>query len=176
MQNILHVGWTADSFTNWLTQQAVNIPTKIANLGASAISTPKNLANSLSNTTLDLIGEFYSAKLLPSIEGGQNTGDVNFGAKNNNFRFRCMRIKEEYLRIVDNYFSRYGYKINRIKVPNVTGRRNFNYVEIGQSDEMLVGNVPFKFMQELNNTCRKGVTIWHNHANIGNYNVQNDII
>lgn len=70
----------------------------------------------------------------------------------------------------------FGYKINRIKVPNITGRRNFNYVEIGQSDEMLVGNVPFKFMQELNNTCRKGVTIWHNHTNIGNYNVQNDII
>lgn len=41
---------------------------------------------------------------------------------------------------------------------------------------MLTGNVPFKFMEELNSACRKGVTIWHNHSNIGNYNVQNDII
>lgn len=70
----------------------------------------------------------------------------------------------------------FGYKINRIKTPNITGRRNFNFIEIGQNDEMLVGNVPFKFMQELNNACRKGVTIWHNHENIGNFNIENDII
>ena len=27
-------GWTADSFTNWLTQQAVNLPTKLVGTGA----------------------------------------------------------------------------------------------------------------------------------------------
>jgi len=30
-------------------------------------------------------------------------------------------------------------------------------------------------MEEINNACRKGVTIWHNHANIGNYNLSNNI-
>lgn len=29
-----------------------------------------------------------------------------------------------------------GYKINRIKTPNITGRLNFNYVEIGQNEEI----------------------------------------
>ena len=31
-------------------------------------------------------------------------------------------------------------------------------------------------MSEINNACRKGVTIWHNHDNVGNYSLDNSII
>lgn len=178
MENIQLAGWTADSFTNWLTQQAVNIPSKITSslISARTASTPMQAGVSISGNVLSMIGEFYSAKLMPSIEGGQNTGDVNFAAQNNTFRYRCMRIKKEYLQIVDDYFSRFGYKINRIKTPNITGRLNFNYVEIGQSDEIGYGDVPTKFMEEINRIARKGVTIWHNHTNLGDYTVTNTIV
>ena len=120
--------------------------------------------------------EFYSASLLPQKVGGSNAGDVNFSSNNVCYKLVRMHPKLEYLQMIDDWFTRFGYKIERVKVPNVTGRRNFNYVEVGNSDEMLSGNVPHKYMQELNNACRKGVTIWHNHENLGNYNVQNDIL
>lgn len=173
--NILLAGWTADSFTNWLTQQAVNIPTKVANM-VTSFRNPVQTGMTISGNILSTIGEFYSAKLMPSIEGGQNTGDVNFAAQNNTFRYRCMRIKKEYLEIVDNYFTRFGYKINRIKTPNITGRLNFNYVEIGQNDDIGYGDVPQKYMQEINSIARKGVTIWHNHSNLGDFTVTNTIV
>ena len=61
-------------------------------------------------------------------------------------------------------------------MPNITGRRYWNYVEIGASEEIRTGKVQSKFMETINNACRRGVTIWHNHANVGNYSLNNTIV
>lgn len=87
-----------------------------------------------------------------------------------------MRAKKEYLQIIDDYFSRYGYKTNRTKVPNINGRTNWNYIQIGKSEIIGTGSVPSQYMEEINNACRRGITIWHNHNNIGNYNLNNNIV
>ena len=79
------------------------------------------------------------------------------------------------MKIIDDYFTRFGYKINNLELPNIVGRRNWNYLEIGQSENIGYGSVPSSYMEEINNACRKGVTIWHNHSNIGNYNLDNSI-
>jgi hypothetical protein len=87
-----------------------------------------------------------------------------------------MRAKKEYLEKIDNYFSRFGYKIIDTKIPNITGRTNWNYVEIGSSEEIGHGDVPSNYLDEINSAFRRGVTIWHNHSNIGNYNLSNPIV
>ena len=173
--------WSSDSYTNWLTQNAVNLGTSQLkaqyNTVANALSGDiEGTLTTMADYYLDRMNSFYSASLLPQKLGGTNTGDINFSTNNLCYKLVRMHPKIEYMQIIDDFFTRFGYKINRLKVPNITGRRNFNYVEIGQNDEIGVGDVPFKYMQEINNTARKGVTIWHNHENIGNFNVQNDII
>lgn len=173
--------WSSDSYTNWLTQNAINNEISVINSIMNPIHT---LASgdlvggleSISMNTLNLQNRFYQASLLPSRIGGTNTGDVNFSANLTNFSIKRFRPKTEFLRCIDDYFTRFGYKINRVKTPNLTGRRNFNYIEISSSDEIGTGNVPNKYWQEINSLCRRGVTIWHNHNNIGNYSVNNDII
>jgi hypothetical protein len=165
--------WAGDAFVNWLSQNAVNITSQIVSTG---ISIAEGNATSIASNIAGLIGNFYSASLLPSITGGQNTGDVNFSARQNIFTLHHMRVKTENMRIIDDYFSRFGYQINRVKEANITGRQNFNYVEIGSSEEIGNGEVPTNFMDTINNACRKGVTIWHNHENLGNFNVSNNIV
>lgn len=164
--------WATDAFTNWLTQNAVNIGTNI--IGTAVGVATGNLPTVAGNIA-SLIGQFHNANLLPSIEGGQNTGDVNYSAKNNTFNFYNYHCKPEYMKIIDDYFTRFGYKINRVETPNIIGRRNWNYVEIGQSENIGYGSVPSSYMEEINNACRKGVTIWHNHNNLGNYSLDNSI-
>lgn len=165
--------WSTDAFTNWLTQNAVNIGTQLVSTGVGVAT--GNIPTVAGNIA-SLIGQFYQASLMPSIEGGQNTGDVNYSAKTNTFNFYNYHCKPEYMKIIDDYFTRFGYKINKIETPNIVGRENWNYVEIGQNECIGYGTVPTIFMDEINNACRKGVTIWHNHANIGNYNLDNSII
>jgi hypothetical protein len=69
-----------------------------------------------------------------------------------------------------------GYKTIRVVSPNLTGRTYWNYIEIGPHEEIGYGDVPTKYMEEINKACRTGVTIWHNHANIGNYTLNNTIV
>ena len=165
--------WATDAFTNWLTQNAVNIGTNIV---GTAISAATGNVPTVAGNIASLIGQFHNASLLPSIEGGQNTGDVNFSAKNNTFNFYNYHCKPEYMKIIDDYFTRFGYKINKIETPNIIGRKNWNYLEIGQNENIGYGSVPSSFMEEINNACRSGVTIWHSHENLGNFKLDNSIV
>jgi hypothetical protein len=178
--------WSSDAFTNWLTQNSVNLATSLAlTIGgvAGAVATggatlPVAVAGvtSVAGNIAGTIGQFRQASLLPNISGGQATGDVIWSCNRNLFSFRQMRAKTEYMRIIDDYFTRFGYAVKRLETPNITGRRYWNYVEIGSSEEIGYGDVPSKYMDIINNACRRGVTIWHNHANIGNYSLSNTIV
>lgn len=111
--------WSSDAFTNWLTQNAVNIGTQIIGTVAStgvAIATSGTSSviqgamagiSPASKGVLGLIGEFREASLLPNIIGGNNNGDINFSNRTNQFILHHMRAKTEYLRILDDYFSRF---------------------------------------------------------------------
>lgn len=63
--------------------------------------------------------------------------------------------KNEYIKIIDDYFTRYGYKVNSLKKPNTIGRTIFNYIEIESTSEIGYGEVPSKAMDIINNACRK---------------------
>jgi hypothetical protein len=165
--------WSSDAFINWLTANAVNISSNIVSTGASVAT--GNIGTVAGNIA-GLIGQFYQASLLPSITGGNNSGDVNFSSGKNTFVIYHMRAKTEYLKIIDDYFTRFGYAIKKLEMPNIVGRKYWNYVEIGASEEIGYGDVPNKFMEIINNACRRGITIWHNHANVGNYSLNNEII
>lgn len=165
--------WASDAFINWLTANAVNISSNIVSTGASVAT---GNIGSVAGNIAGLIGQFYQASLLPSITGGNNTGDVNFSSGKNTFIIYHMRAKTEYLKIIDDYFTRFGYAIKKLEMPNIVCRKYWNYVEIGANEEIGYGDVPNKFMEIINNACRRGVTIWHNHANLGNYSLNNTIV
>ena len=179
-------GWATDGYTSWLTQNAANEYASAAtNIISGAVTGGATGGGfgALAGAGLSAISEvlglkdtFDKAKLLPYTGVGSNTGDVNWAMGGNNFVFKKMRPKLEYLRIIDNYFTRVGYKVNRLKTPNITGRRYFNYVQVGSSDDVASGSIPQKYMKEINDAFRKGITIWHDHNSIGNYSVSNTIV
>ena len=174
-------GWSADSFTNWLTQQSINLPTKLVTMaggiGASiAIGNPLGAGLVAGGGALSLLNEFRGEKLKPNIEGGGNTGDIACSTKSNTFVYKCMRCKVENLKILNDYFNRFGYKINETKTPNLTGRTYWNYIKIGGNDRFATGNIQSKFLDVINQIANQGVTVWHNHANIGNFSLTNSIV
>ena len=173
--------WSSDSFVNWLTQNSVNESVGIANFAGSMINngssaSGESIGASVSSQIGGQIGRLYTASLLPNVRGGTNTADIKFLNSWNNIYYYEMRCEEEYLKIIDDYFTRFGYKINRVMEPNIVGRKNWNYLEIGSSEIIGTGDVPAQYMNRINEICRRGVTIWHNHDNIGNFNLDNSIV
>ena len=176
--------WATDYYTNWLTQNAVNIPLTIAGAIGSA-----GLAVATGGTSLavtggallsagaqigNLLSEQYQASLVPDqAHGNVNCSDVNL-AWRQCYTVKCMSIKYEYAKMIDDYFSMYGYKVNELKLPNITGRRNWNYVKtVGCYIE---ADIPQEDLQTIKTMFDTGVTFWHSPSTFADYSQNNDII
>ena len=127
------------------------------------------------------MGELYKHSLVPmSIRGSSNIGDVLTGMKELATYAYRMSITADFAQRIDQFFSRYGYATNKLKLPNQTGRATFNYVQIGAGENIgFSGNtisVPPEAMETINRVYQAGVTIWHNHDNIGNFDLTNNIV
>lgn len=173
-------GWISDSFTNWLTQNSVNIAlsaTKdIINIGSGLLT--GNPSGALGGFTgiAGTMATIYEHSLQPaSSKGGVNQGDLIF-SRRQTFNIYKMSIKRENAIIIDQYLSRFGYRVNEVKTPNLKSRRQFNFIKVGGMDEIISGNIPATALEEINSIFRKGVTIFHNYNNIGNYTISNPIV
>lgn len=174
------LSWSSDAFTNWLTQNAVNLT---VNAISSAITSTAQIASgdvgggigNLASSIGQTIGSINQASLLPNTaEGNANSGDVSFAFNLLNIKFMRIRAKTEYLKSIDNYFSMYGYKTNLLKIPNITGRQNWNYVKtIGAN---IIGNIPQEDLQTIKNMFDSGVTFWHNYNTFLDYSQTNNIL
>lgn len=165
--------YNSDSYTNWLTQNCMNIAGDMV-MGNVSTLTNGNLTG-VFNSTLGVLQDMNSATFIPNqVRGNINCGDVNYLNGLTSFVFKRMSVKNEYAKIIDDFFSMYGYKVNELKLPNITGRRNWNYVKtIGCNIE---GAIPQDDVQELKSIFNNGVTFWHNGANFLDYSQNNDII
>lgn len=200
------LAWTTDSYTNWLTQNAVNFNYQreqiliegVGNIAGSVVEGAINgsgggakgaaisgaisgataglsLATNLADQSRRELAQKKQANLVPDqAHGNVNASDVIWSLKKGKFTYIPMCIKPEYAKCIDEYFSQYGYKTNRVKIPNVTGRRNWNYVRtIGCYIE---ADIPQADLAEIKSMFNNGITFWHNPATFGDYSQNNDII
>ena len=172
------LNWSDDEYTNWLTQNSVNIALSIASSGLTIVGGAVAGAGAVVSGAMSIaneLGAVYQHSLQPnSAKGNVNGGDINVCDHKNGFYFYKMTIKEEYARIIDNYFSMFGYKINRVKVPNITGRSNWNYVKTINCN--FDGNIPQTDLNIIRAMFNNGTTLWHNPSTIYNYSNSNNII
>ena len=182
-----------DIYTNWLTQNGVNLGfttlnAKEAGLAfgglQSAIGIGQMMAGSqggISHTfggigrIIETLQSDYRHSMIPdSVSGNTNTGDVNFVYGLNNLEFKRMSIKNEYAQIIDNYFSMYGYKVNRLGKPYVGKRSNWDYIKC--IDVNLEGNIPEKDLDEIRDLFNNGCTFWHTTQYFLDYSKTNSIV
>ena len=178
--------WNSDAFTNWMTQNSINIAASIAG-DAAQIATGAALINS--NHTIggsgnaasglvgimNTLGTIYQHALVPrSISGQVNSGDMQLAISKMSPTYYKMSVRYEYAEIIDNYFSAFGYKVNTIKQPNITGRTNWNFIKT--IDCNCDGNIPQEDLETIKRACNEGITFWHNPANMYNYSLSNNIV
>ena len=85
-----------------------------------------------------------------------------------------MTVRNETAKIIDGYFDMFGYKVNTLKLPNITGRTNWNYVKtIGANIE---GDIPEDHLNEIKTMFNNGVTLWHNTSTYLDYSQSNAIV
>ena len=83
-----------------------------------------------------------------------------------------MGITGENAQAIDNYLTRFGYKVNVIKVPELTSRKYWNYVKTRECE--IGGNAPAETLKKIQEIFNAGVTLWH-IDNVGSFSDDNPI-
>ena len=170
--------WFNDSFTNYLTANAVNIPLGITEsafntITGAVIGNPTQMVGGLSGISHQL-ASLYEHSLAPlTAKGGANESDLIF-AQRNTYNYYKMSIKEEYAKCIDKYFDMFGYKVNSVKTPNITGRTNWNFVKTIECN--FEGDIPQQHLSLIKQMFNNGVTLWHNPNTMYNYSNTNSIV
>lgn len=166
--------FATDTFKTWLAQNASS--TAISTL-SSAVSTGVGLASGNPVATVagiisagNVISKVSDSSVLPPQAHGASgsTAMITNGLKQ--FSFCPVFIRAEFAKIIDDYFSMYGYATHRLKTPNIKGRPSWNYVQT--LDAKIIGSVPFGDIARIKRMFNDGVTFWHGDW-VGDYTRNN---
>ena len=155
----------------------------------TAIPTPLNIAKnavigfekSVASVSDEIAksGEEMAAKSVAPIRTEGTATDVTLlqaGGFGVVATYRCLRY--DLAKMVDDYFTQYGYACREIKTVSVRNRTHYTYVKtIGANIEVDEGTgMPHDYEEEICNCFNKGITYWVDPSEIGDYSVTNDPI
>lgn len=107
----------------------------------------------------------------PNIQVGRQCPNIAVGKHYLGFRFMHVHVRDDEMVRLDNFLTMYGYAVNTVKVPNLTGRPYWNFVQT--KDCMVKGNMPASSKAAIARIFDGGIFFWnsaHGNANIGNFN------
>ena len=120
------------------------------------------------------ISQAYQASIAADIsKGNLNNGGANVANNKQQFYGGRCSVTAQFARMIDDYFTMFGYAVKRVKVPNRNSRPHWNYVKtIGCT---LTGSIPSDDMKKICSIYNNGVTFWKNGTEIGHYELDNTV-
>lgn len=158
----------------------------VTSIGSTVISGERTVTDTINTAISDANKLRYAhAKIsdvsaLPTIPTGSYSNDyVKYASSGYFAGIREYTIPKSLAEKADNYLSVYGYKTNKFKIPNLTGRARWNYVKtsginIAPKTSGIIP--PSTDIENIKNIFNNGITLWHDN-NIMDYgDFSNDII
>lgn len=107
----------------------------------------------------------------PDQARGNHSGNINLTNGRLGYTAYFMGVTGEYAKTIDQYFTRYGYKVNVIEVPQLRNRLNFTYIKTVGS--MVGGDIGTEDQLKIQAIFDKGITFWRTPSLVGDYNCNN---
>lgn len=174
--------WTVDAFKAWLAQnsvpEAISAIADVASIATGAIGGTIGLAgasNKVINDAAQILTNHYKASIQADIcKGSLNNGNINCASKRQNFFLGRVSLNRRNAVIIDNFFDRFGYATNKVKIPNISSRPHWNYVKTIGSN--INGNIPANDKKIIDNIFNSGITFWKTPTEVDNYSLDNSPI
>lgn len=172
--------FSIDSYRAWLAQKANGaIISGGASLGLGVASALSGNVVGAVGSGLGLMNTINNA-IIEATKGSTARGSQGGGAlvafRSKDFYIKRMSITKEYAKMIDDFFDRYGYTVNRLKKPHRHARKNWTYVKT--RDCCALGSVPSDDLKKINEIYDKGITFWSSASKVGDYSnpEQNTIV
>lgn len=127
-------------------------------------------------TSFDSFGGILSSCYSASVQadmcrGNTSNSNVNVANGDQNFYSGRVHVTEEFAKIIDDYFTRYGYAVNRVKTPSINNRPKWTFIKTRGCN--IIGEMPADDMQDICSIMDRGITFWRNGDEVGNYSLNN---
>lgn len=187
LTNFPMCSWSVDSWMAWVAQNSVpetisaltggiDIGVKagiMSGMIAGATSaTPVGLGVAGVSLVANILSNAYKASIKADVcKGSLNNGNINFSSHYHTFVEGRLSVCREMAEIIDDFFDRYGYATNRVKIPNTHSRPHWNYVKTIGSN--VGGNIPADDKKIIDDIFNAGITFWKNASEVDNYSLDN---
>lgn len=202
--------WSEDSFAKWWTQNkdsyitgliasaVVTIGAVVATVATSGAAAPAGASAIASLGTTEAvklgaigvgaastiarsIGTFSNAKNTPDQISGQASVSAMRTIQNRiGFKFYDMCVERDKAKVIDSYFTMFGYAVKQVKVPNVrqsgvTLRPHWNYVKTSACviHPATGSGLPADDEDAIAGIYDNGITFWTSASEVGNYTLNN---
>ena len=188
VDNLLNIvcPYTTDTFKAWFAQNTnrlaysafmdtVNvvggIGTALTGIGAGDGLTQS--LNGLESLASKVAEAADISTLPPSLRGSVPQPNLMFS--NNAFGFYLfdVSITANYARVIDNFFTRYGYATNELKVPTWGYRPIYDFHQ--WKDMNFTGPIPPYAKQKIMDIMSRGCTFWKTMSQVGNFQLNNQL-
>lgn len=161
--------------------QTIQALGQYANAQQNAQNVAINSGGGLLNNAINLVAQVKTASTQPNHSRGQQSSSIYCAMGVQGFHYMPYRIQGQFARIIDDFFSMFGYKTNRLKVPNRNGRKAWNYVKTCGCT--LTGSAPADVTAALVQIYDRGITFWrctdlsagNPFTRVGNYSLDNSL-
>lgn len=196
LTNYPHCAWDSDTYKMWLaqnqnqhhlTQGTATIKAvggalaAVGGLGMAAFGGVGGLGAAAGGVATavsgymdiqNLMAQKRDMEIQPPQARGTFSSTANITAGKHNFTFYVKTINAEAARCIDDYFTMYGYKLNRVMVPQIHCREAFTYVKtIGCH---IKADFAANDVMKIEAIFDKGITFWADPAKVGDYYQDND--
>jgi hypothetical protein len=180
--------WNSYAYKIWLAQNQnqhnlagatalVQIGAGVAGMalsgGALAVAGSGALIANGASTISGLLAQKKDAAVQPPTAKGNTSASCQVASNKATFIFQQKCCKYEHLKILDDYFSMYGYKINRVKTPSINNRPHYTYIKT--IDCKVSGSLCVEDITKIESIMDKGITFWRDGDSIGNYELDNSV-
>ena len=114
-------------------------------------------------------GVKYSAA--PDAVKGTANSNILMGINDKKFVIYHRRITGDYAKAIDDYFTAYGYKVNKVKTPSLANRRRWTYLQTHKCS--VDGPIPASAAKNIETILDRGCRFWRNISEIGDLTLDN---
>lgn len=170
------VAFSNDAFQAWIAQNKNTIA--LSALGATATAVVGGATGNIAalaggaSAIAGIVAKASDKARLPKqVNGKVMSENINTALGLNRIDLYTYTVTGDMARVIDDYFTCFGYQTNRVKVPNTNSRSTWNYVETRNIG--FGGGVSMDDLARLRRIFDDGVTLWHTN-DIGNYGLENN--
>ena len=168
--------YVIDSYRAWqalhsTAMQAAAVGGMAANLVGSAVSlNPGGIISSVASIASWNESQRIEREKGDTVRGSQGSNAM-VATRSKGIYIRQKGLTPEYARIIDEFFTKYGYSCGRVKVPNINARPKFTFTKTQNC--AIKGDAPAASLEKIRAIFNAGITFWTDPATVGDYTQAN---